>query len=122
MLPVVASIEYFNMESGYITIVHGHQFVNLYKGQSDLAVLREQLQKLGVWPEAGDTFLELLPTSRWNSASVTDADTRWLPVVIDGVLNGLDIGARFPSFFQKLLTSAVLRQAFLAALTDKLKS
>ena len=110
------------MESGRITTAHDHQTFNLYQGQSDLAALREQLQNLGVWPEAGDKFLELLPVTRWNSAPVTDADTCWLPAVIDGVLNGVDIGARFPSFFQKLLMSDVLRAAFLAALTDQLQS
>ncbi len=110
------------MESGLNTARYDHQTFNLHQGQTDLTVLREQLQNLGVWPEAGDKFLDLLPASRWNSAPVTDADTRWLPVVIDGVLNGLDIGARFPSFFQKLLMSDVLRATFLTALTDQLNS
>ena len=110
------------MESGFITTTYNHQSFNLRQGQTDLAFLREQLQKLGVWPEAGDKFLELLPASRWDSAPITDADTRWLPVVIDGVMSGLDIGSRFPSFFQKLLMSNVLREAFLNALADRLKS
>ncbi|MFQ5419963.1 MAG: hypothetical protein ACE5EY_06330 [Anaerolineae bacterium] len=111
------------MEFGLInTAFNNQQPINLPSSNSDLAVLREKLKKLGVWPEAGDKFLELLPMSRWNSAPITDADTSWVPIVIDGVLNGFDIGARFPSFFQKLLMSDVLREAFLSALSERMKS
>ncbi len=82
----------------------------------DLAVLRERLLGLDVWPEAGDEFLALLPVSRWYAPPLNDEDNEWLLIVARDALRGLDIGANYPAFFQKLITNGNLRQAFLSEL------
>jgi len=84
--------------------------------KADLADLRQKLLALNVWPEAGDEFLALLPASRWHSPPLTDEDSEWLKIVAKDVLKGVDIGANFPAFFQKLITNQQLRQAFLEEL------
>jgi hypothetical protein len=82
----------------------------------DLAVLRERLLRLKVWPEAGDEFLALLPVSRWHSPPLTEEDNEWLIIVARDSLRGLDIGSNYPAFFQKLITNPDLRRAFLSEL------
>lgn len=79
----------------------------------DLTSLRERLLRLNVWPEAGDEFLALLPVSRWDAPPLTDEDNEWLLIVARDALRGLDIGANYPAFFQKLITNPKLRQAFM---------
>jgi len=79
----------------------------------DLTALRERLLGLNVWPEAGDEFLALLPVSRWDAPPLTDDDNEWLLIVARDALRGLDIGANYPAFFQKLITNPKLRQAFM---------
>jgi len=79
----------------------------------DLSTLRERLLGLNVWPEAGDEFLALLPVSRWDAPPLTDEDNEWLLIVARDALRGLDIGANYPAFFQKLITNPKLRQAFM---------
>ena len=81
-----------------------------------ITTLRQRLIKLHAWPEAGDALLELLPVSRRHSADLTKSDYDWLPKVVDDALKGSDIGARYPSFFQKLVTSNELCEEFLDAL------
>lgn len=83
---------------------------------NNLAVLRERLIGLNVWPDAGDEFLALLPVSRWHAPPLNDEDNEWLLIVARDTLRGLDIGANYPAFFQKLITNANLRQAFLSEL------
>ncbi|MBK8987458.1 MAG: hypothetical protein IPM39_15505 [Chloroflexi bacterium] len=78
-----------------------------------MADLRQKLLALNVWPEAGDEFLALLPGSRWHAPALTDEDAEWLLIVVQAVLKGVDIGANYPAFFQKLITNQNLRQAFL---------
>jgi len=79
----------------------------------DIAELRQKLLALNVWPEAGDEFLALLPVSRWHAPPMTDEDNEWLLLVAQDALKGVDIGANYPAFFQKLITNHHLRQAFL---------
>lgn len=81
--------------------------------KADISDLRLKLRALNVWPEAGDEFLALLPVSRWNSPPLTAEDSEWLLLVAQDAIKGLDIGANYPAFFQKLITNANLRQAFL---------
>lgn len=81
--------------------------------EGDLTALRERLLGLNVWPEAGDEFLALLPVSRWDAPPLTDEDNEWLLIVARDTLRGLDIGANYPAFFQKLITNPKLRQAFM---------
>jgi hypothetical protein len=81
--------------------------------KAEVAELRSRLLALRVWPEAGDEFLALLPVSRWNSPPLTEEDNQWLLMVAQDALRGVDIGANYPAFFQKLITNANLRQAFL---------
>ncbi len=81
--------------------------------KADIADLRLKLLALHVWPEAGDEFLALLPVSRWNSPPLTEEDNEWLLIVAQDAVKGVDIGANYPAFFQKLITNANLRQAFL---------
>ena len=83
---------------------------------TELAILRRSLIDLNAWPEAGDQLLDLMPLSRWDTFPVSDADFDWLPSVVDDALRGKDIGAKYPSIFQKLLTNDDLRQAFLKTL------
>lgn len=80
---------------------------------AEVAELRQKLLTLNVWPEAGDEFLALLPVSRWHSPPPTDEDNEWLLLVARDALKGIDIGAYYPAFFQKLITNHHLRQAFL---------
>jgi hypothetical protein len=83
---------------------------------SDVTDLRQRLLALGVWPEAGDEFLALLPGSRWHSPPLIEEDTHWVKLAARDALRGQDIGAYYPAFFQKLITNANLRQAFLEEL------
>ncbi len=87
--------------------------------KADVAELRQKLISLNVWPEAGDEFLALLPVSRWHSPPLTDEDGQWLKIVVRDALKGLDIGANFPAFFQKLITNSQLRHAFLEELEQQ---
>jgi len=81
--------------------------------KTDIADLRQKLLALNVWPEAGDEFLALLPASRWHAPPLTNEDNEWLLIVAQDALKGVDIGANYPAFFQKLITNHNLRQAFM---------
>ena len=78
--------------------------------------LRDRLVTLNVWPPGGDDFLTLLPYSRFEAPPPSEEDYKWLTRVVEGVHKGEDIGAVYPSFFQKLLMSNELRQQFIIAL------
>ncbi|MCP4423136.1 MAG: hypothetical protein GY803_01455 [Chloroflexi bacterium] len=91
-------------------------------GLNGLSVLRQQLIQLNVWPDAGDQFLALMPRSQWHASPLTETDEQWLPQVVEDATKGVDIGATYPAFFQKLLTSDTLRQSFLNALNVKLRA
>jgi hypothetical protein len=84
-----------------------------------ILVLRRELKWLQAWPEAGDLFLELIPVSRWQSPTVTDEDIQWLPRIVEDALRGVDIGARYPAFFQKLTMSDDLCRMLLKALARR---
>lgn len=84
--------------------------------KTDVADLRQQLLALGVWPEAGDEFLALLPGSRWHSPPLVEEDNQWVQRVAQDALRGQDIGSNYPAFFQKLITNQNLRQAFMEEL------
>lgn len=86
----------------------------------EIAVLRQRLKQLGVWPDAADQFLALMPYSRWQNLPLLETDNQWLPQVVNGCLQGVDIGATYPAFFQKLLANQNLRQSFLQMLDDRL--
>lgn len=88
----------------------------------EIVPLREKLKQLKVWPEAADEFLALMPLSRWHGTPATDKDHEWIPVIAQDVFNQCDLGARYPSFFQKLLTNVHLREAFLAALEKQMNT
>jgi hypothetical protein len=85
-----------------------------------IAGLRKQLKQLGVWPDAADQILALMPHSRWQNSPLVETDYEWVPRVVEDSLQGVDIGANYPAFFQKLLTSSELRQFFLSALAARL--
>ncbi len=87
--------------------------------KADVTDLRETLLRLNVWPEAGDEFLALLPVSRWHAPPLTNEDNEWLSIVAQAALKGDDLGSNYPAFFQKLITNANLRQAFLDELTHR---
>lgn len=80
--------------------------------------LRQRLKQLGVWPDAADQILALMSHSRWQSSPLLETDYQWLPKVVEDSVKGIDIGANYPAFFQKLLASEDLRRAFLNALDD----
>ena len=81
-----------------------------------IQILRRQLKNLNAWPEAGDAFLELLDQVRGCGATLIPTDYDWLVQVADSAYKGEDIGLRYPSIFQKLLSFHDLRQKFLQAL------
>ena len=81
-----------------------------------LQTLRRQLKGLNAWPEAGDAFLELLDQVRGCGVTLVPTDYDWLAQVADSACKGEDIGLRYPSIFQKLLTFPELRQKFLQTL------
>lgn len=83
-------------------------------------LLRAQLLGLNAWPEAGDTFLELLEQVRGYGVTLVPTDYDWLNQVAESAHKGEDIGLHYPSIFQKLLTFPELRQKFLHIL--KLRS
>jgi hypothetical protein len=85
---------------------------------SEVTILRELLLQLNAWPQAGDALLDLMPMSRWDSLPTTESDYEWLPKVAQDAVKGLDIGAQYPAFFQKLLTNNELRQAFLQVIAQ----
>lgn len=87
----------------------------------DLLVLQKYLKRLRVWPEAGDAFLELLPQLGEQPGRPSRADFEWIPQVIQDCLTGIDIGHRYPAFFQKLLVDPDLRKAFLQKLERKFR-
>ncbi len=82
--------------------------------------LRQRLKQLDVWPEAADRFLALMPHSRWQNSPLVEADYEWMSRVVEDSLQGVDIGANYPAFFQKLLANGELRQSFLNALAVRL--
>lgn len=84
-----------------------------------IQTLRRQLISLNAWPEAGDTFLELLDQVRGCGATLVPTDYDWLAQVADSAHKGEDIGLRYPSIFQKLLTFPELRQKFLQTLQTR---
>lgn len=81
-----------------------------------IQILRQRLKRLNAWPEAGDTFLELLERAQGYGVTLVPGDYEWLPQVVDSAYKGEDIGIRYPSIFQKLLTYPELRQKFLQTL------
>ena len=84
--------------------------------EESLLALRRKLKTLNAWPEAGDTFLELLNQVRGYGTTLVPSDYDWLSKVADSAYKGEDIGLNYPSIFQKLLTFPDLRQQFLHTL------
>lgn len=82
--------------------------------------LRQQLKQLGVWPDAADQFLALMPHSNWQNSPLVDEDYQWVSKVVEDSMKGVDIGAYYPAFFQKLLANEELRQSFLQVLDTQL--
>jgi hypothetical protein len=90
--------------------------LTIHHSSPDVAALRQRLQQLDVWPDAGDQFLALLAQTHLHGVSPEAKDFDWVTVVANDALTKCDVGARYPSFFQKLLVSGNLRQAFLQEL------
>ncbi len=86
------------------------------KAQTELEVLRQQLKHYNAWPVAGDEFLALISQTNWRYPQPTNQDYAMLPEIVSDVISGMDIGAQYPAFFQKLLAHSSLRQEFLSAL------
>jgi hypothetical protein len=97
-----------------------NQQSDLVLDDEGIAVLRQRLKRLGVWPDAADQILVLMPHSRWHNLPLVEADYQWANRVVEDSLKGVDIGANYPAFFQKLLASNDLRQTFLAMLNARL--
>lgn len=86
------------------------------ENKTGVQILRRKLKKLNAWPEAGDTFLDLLEKAQGYGVTLVPGDYDWLAQVADSACKGEDIGSRYPSIFQKLLTFPELRRKFLQAL------
>ena len=85
---------------------------------TELGELRDQLIKFGAWPEAGDQYLSLIAHTMWDRSTIRPKDFHWIPKVAEDVINGVDIGLQYPSFFQKLLANGELRRAFIKRLKE----
>ena len=85
---------------------------------AELSELREQLIKFDAWPEAGDQYLSLIAHTMWDRAATRAKDFDWIPKVAEDVIDGVDIGLQYPSFFQKLLANSELRGAFVKKLHE----
>jgi hypothetical protein len=90
--------------------------VSLPNNSEEIQILRRKLKHLNAWPEAGDTFLDLLEKAQGYGVTLVPGDFDWLAQVADAAYKGEDIGLRYPSIFQKLLTYPDLRQKFLQTL------
>lgn len=90
------------------------------KIMQDLNNLQTQLKTLNAWPSAGDEFLTLIPKTD-NPEPISEKEGEWIPQVVKDCLDGIDIGFRYPSFFQRLLMNSTLRNAFMDALEQKLE-
>ena len=71
--------------------------------KESIALLRSRLKQLGAWPEAGDTFLELLDQAKDYGVTLMPTDFDWLAQVADDAHRGEDIGSCYPSIFHNNL-------------------
>jgi hypothetical protein len=85
--------------------------------QQDIDQLRLLLKQYNAWPMAGDYLLQLIAKSNWHATAPRQEDSHYLPQVVAATLSGQDIGAQYPSFFQKLLSYPTLRQSFIRELS-----
>lgn len=82
--------------------------------QRDITPLRHLLLQLHAWPEGGDLYLDLLPQTSGDAQPVSEEDLQWLVLAARDAIQGYDIGAKYPAFFQKLLTHTNLQARFLS--------
>lgn len=82
----------------------------LYCGLDEL---RRCLHQLGSWPEAGDEYLSLFTSPLWDRVAIREQDYEWISKVAIDAQKGIDIGLRYPSFFQKLVANSKLRTVFI---------
>lgn len=106
-------------EAVLISSQNGSSTPEIVVEDEGIFALRQRLKQLGVWPDAADQILALMSHSRWQSPPLLESDYQWLPKVVEDSLQGTDIGANYPAFFQKLLASEDLRRTFLRALDDR---
>ncbi|WP_420628331.1 hypothetical protein [Candidatus Leptofilum sp.] len=102
----------YESEQSNLGVISGNQS----SLSTDVQALRRKLKQLHAWPEAGDTFLDLLEQAQGYGVTLVPDDYEWLAQVADSACKGEDIGSRYPSIFQKLLTYADLREKFLQTL------
>lgn len=86
------------------------------KIDEDLKAMQALLKQLNAWPAAGDEFLTLIPQLEFETGVLSQVDYEWMPQVVEDALQGVDIGSRYPAFFQKTLINSALRRSFLQAL------
>lgn len=83
--------------------------------QDKLSSLRKKLEQNEDWPEKADALLADLNQPA-QLPFVGEVDYQMLSLVVNDALEGVDITARYPAFYRKLLADAELRQMFLDAL------
>jgi hypothetical protein len=106
-----------------MTYRNGHSSIGIdwiTNREQEVAQLRLLLKQCDAWPSAGDHLLQLIAKSNWNATELKQEDTQYLPQVVEATLSGQDIGAQYPSFFQKLLSYSTLRQSFMSELSKYL--
>lgn len=82
-------------------------------GQHTSAFLRRRWQDTGEWPEPADRLLADLS----DTAEPPDAeDDEMLSLLINDALEGIDITARYPALYRRVLAVTQLRKAFFDAL------
>src|SRR5688500_1184411 len=81
-----------------------------------LAALRANLEKGEGWPASADRLLDDLRAAGQEPEPLTDEDMALVSLVLGDALLGVDVAARYPRFFEKLLANEGLRDAFLDGL------
>jgi hypothetical protein len=81
-----------------------------------LAALRASLESGEGWPDSADRLLDDLLAAEQAYAPLSDEEVVLLSLVIGDALQGVDVAAQYPHFYEKLLQNKALRDAFLDGL------
>lgn len=88
--------------------------------QKRLAEYRERATEFEQWSQNADSLMTLL-TQPAQPPSSDERDDHMLSLVVNDALTGIDIAQRYPTFYEKMVVTPWLYQAFLDAL-DMLES
>ncbi|MBK8904557.1 MAG: hypothetical protein IPM53_25485 [Anaerolineaceae bacterium] len=83
--------------------------------QKQLAEYRQRATEFEQWPQTADSLMTLL-TQPAQPPGSDERDDHMLSLVVNDALTGIDIAQRYPTFYQKMMVTPWLFQAFLDAL------